>query len=52
MVSRDIVIDRAIATAGAHTIKFTEVCLREYACNLAAVDLMAAHDVAEGVRDQ
>jgi len=27
----DVLMDRAVAAGGAHTIKFTEACLREYA---------------------
>ncbi len=42
-------IDRAVATGGAHTIKFTEVCLREYALHPQAVYLVAARDAAERV---
>ncbi|MDH3605355.1 MAG: questin oxidase family protein [Candidatus Tectomicrobia bacterium] len=42
-------IDRAVAAGGAHTIKFTEVCLREYALNPKAVYLVAARDAAERV---
>jgi len=42
-------IDRAIAAGGAHTIKFTEACLREYALNPKPVYLVAACDAAERV---
>lgn len=45
----DILMDRAIAAGGAHTIKFTEACLREYALNPAPVYLLAAYDAAERV---
>ena len=47
--SHDTLIDRAIAAEGAHTIKFTEACLREYAINPKPVYLVAARDVAERV---
>ena len=42
-------IDRAVAASGAHSIKFTEVCLREYALNPKPVYLRAAYDVAERI---
>jgi hypothetical protein len=42
-------MDRAVAAGGAHTIKFTEACLREYALNPAPVYLLAAYDAAERV---
>jgi hypothetical protein len=45
----DALIDRAVATGGAHTIKFTEACLREYALNPQPVYLVAARDAAERV---
>lgn len=45
----DGLIDRAIAAGGAHTIKFTEACLREYALNPKPVYLAAARDVAERI---
>jgi hypothetical protein len=48
----DTLIDRAIAAGGAHTIKFTEACLREYAVNPKPVYLVAARDVAERVGDR
>ena len=41
--------DRAIAAGGAHSIKFTEACLREYAINPSPVYLVAARDVSERV---
>jgi hypothetical protein len=41
--SWDGLIDRAIATADDHAIKFTESCLREYSLNPNAVYLAAAH---------
>ena len=47
--SPDELIDRAIAAGGAHTIKFTEACLREYALNPNPVYLVAAKDVAERI---
>jgi hypothetical protein len=50
--SRDTLIDRAIAARGAHTIKFTEACLREYAINPHPVYLVAARDIAERVGDR
>ena len=42
-------IDRAMAAGGAHTIKFTEACLREYAYTPQAVYLVAVRDVIERV---
>lgn len=45
----EALIDRAVAAGGAHTIKFTEACLREYALNPKPVYLVAAHDAAERV---
>jgi hypothetical protein len=45
----EAVIDRAVAAGGAHTIKFTEACLREYAHHPNAVYLVAARDVIERV---
>ena len=42
-------IDRAVATGGAHSIKFTEACLREFAINPNPVYLVAAKDVSERV---
>jgi hypothetical protein len=42
-------IDRALAAGGAHTIKFTEACLREFALNPQPVYLLAARDAAERV---
>ena len=47
--SPDTLIDRAITAEGAHTIKFTEACLREYVINPQPVYLLAAHDAAERV---
>ena len=46
---KEELIDRAVAAGGAHSIKFTEACLREYALNPNPVYLMAARDVAERV---
>ena len=46
---RDELIDRAVAAGGAHCIKFTEVCLREYAVNPNPLYLVAARDVPERV---
>ncbi len=45
--NREELIDRAVAAGGAHSIKFTEACLREYALNPSPVYLLAARDVAE-----
>ena len=45
----ETLIDRAVAAGGAHTIKFTEACLREYALHPAPVYLVAARDAAERV---
>jgi len=45
----DALIDRAVAARGAHTIKFTEACLREYALHPKPVYLLAAVDAAERV---
>ena len=46
---QDELIDRAVAAGGAHSIKFTEACLREYSINPNPVYLVAAHDVSERV---
>ena len=45
----DQLIDRAVVAGGAHTIKFTEVCLREYALAPLAIYLVAAYDAADRV---
>ena len=45
----DALIDQAIAAGGAHTIKFTEACLREYALNPQPVYLAAIRDAIERV---
>jgi hypothetical protein len=45
--SPETLIDRAVVAAGAHTIKVTEACLREYALNPRPVYLVAARDAAE-----
>jgi hypothetical protein len=45
----EALIDRAVTAGGAHTIKFTEACLREYALNPQPVYLLAARDAAERV---
>ena len=45
----EALIDRAVAAGGAHTIKFTEACLREYALNPQPVYLVAARDAADRV---
>ncbi len=42
-------IDRAVAAGGAHSIKFTEACLREYALNPNPVYLVAARDATQRV---
>ncbi len=46
---REELIDRAVAAGGAHSIKFTEACLREYAISPNPVYLVAARDAAERV---
>lgn len=46
---REDLIDRAVVAGGAHSIKFTEACLREYSINPNPVYLVAAHDVSERV---
>ena len=43
----DDLIDRAIATADEHAIKFTEACLREHAVNPRPVYLLAARRAVE-----
>jgi hypothetical protein len=43
----ETLIDHAVAAGGAHTIKFTEACLREYALNPQPVYLVAARDAAD-----
>jgi hypothetical protein len=45
----EALIDRAVAVGGAHTIKFTEACLREYALNPNIIYLLAIRDAAERV---
>jgi hypothetical protein len=45
----ETLIDRAVVAGGAHTIKFTEVCLREYALHPTSVYLVAARDAADRV---
>jgi hypothetical protein len=45
----EALIDRAVVAGGAHTIKFTEACLREYALHPKAVYLVAARDAADRV---
>jgi Questin oxidase-like len=49
MTEPDKLIDRAVMAGGAHTIKFTEVCLREYALTPQAIYLVAAYDAADRV---
>ena len=46
---REDLIDRAVAAGGAHSIKFTEACLREYTINPNPVYLVAARDAPERV---
>lgn len=46
---REELIDRAVAAGGAHSIKFTEACLREFSLNPHPVYLVAARDAAERV---
>ena len=46
---REELIDSALAAGGAHSIKFTEACLREYTLNPKPVYLTAARDAAERV---
>ncbi len=48
-VDREELVDGAVAAGGAHSIKFTEACLREYDLNPNPVYLMAAKDAAERV---
>jgi hypothetical protein len=45
----ETLIERAIAAGGAHTIKFTEACLREHALNPQPIYLAAAYDAAQRV---
>ena len=47
--TREELIDRAVAAGGAHSIKFTESCLREYTLNPNPVYLAAARDAAQRV---
>ena len=47
--NREELIDRAVAAGGAHSIKFTEACLREYSLNPNPVYLAAARDASERV---
>jgi hypothetical protein len=47
--SPEALVDRAVVAGGAHTIKFTEACLREYALHPRPVYLVAARDAAERV---
>ena len=46
---REDLIDRAVRAGGAHSIKFTEACLREHTLNPNPVYLAAAHDAPERV---
>lgn len=45
--SKEDLIDRAVATGDEHAIKFTEVCLREYALNPKPVYLSAARHATD-----
>ena len=45
----DELTDRAVHAGGAHSIKFTEACLREYSLNPNPVYLAAARDATERV---
>ncbi len=47
---KDDLIDRALKNGGAHPIKFTEACLREYALNPNPVYLYAAQHAVENLR--
>ncbi len=47
--SRDDLIDRALQAGGAHSLKFTEACLREYDVKADPVYLVAAWDACERV---
>ncbi len=48
---RDELIERAMKNDGAHPIKFTEACLREYALNPQPVYLHAARHVIENLHN-
>jgi hypothetical protein len=45
----DALADRAVATAGVHTIKFVEACLREYRADQKPVYLVAAWDAIDRI---
>jgi hypothetical protein len=45
-VGQDDLLDAALANGAAHSIKFAEACLREYACNPRPVYLAATGDAA------
>ena len=47
---KEDLIDRAIKNGGAHPIKFTEACLREYQLNPKPVYLLAAQHAVENLR--
>jgi hypothetical protein len=49
-VSKEELIDRAVASQGAHTIKDVEACLREHALNSKPVYLAAARDAPDRIR--
>ena len=48
-VDREYLVDRAVVACGAHSIKFTEACLREYELNPSPVFLHAALDAVTRV---
>ena len=41
-MGREELIERAVSAGGAHTLKFTETCLREYEINPSTVYMAAA----------
>ena len=45
----DDLVDQAVAAGDPHSIKFTEVCLREYALNPNSIYLTAARDAIERI---
>ncbi len=48
--NKEDLIDRAIKNSGAHPIKFTEACLREYTLNPKPVYLLAAEHAVKNLR--
>ena len=46
-VGKDELIGRAVAAGGAHTLKFTETCLRKCEINPSPISLALAYDAAE-----